>query len=251
MKTTLYFLLLAGLLCAASGAVAAPQDREGHTWNPRCPVSPEESSEADIYVEYEGEDVHFCCNRCRRKFLADPTAYLAALPQFATHLHTEDGHAELPHDHGEHGSVKVLSKPLTFLGKFHPLVVHFPIALILAALLAEGLGMWWAGAFFPQAARFLLALGAVGAVVAAGLGWLAATGESYSGDLACTLFLHRWLGVSVAFVSSTASILSRYQKCNGILLVAYRAALVLCALLVGITGHLGATLIYGANYFTW
>ncbi len=65
------------------------------------------------------------------------------------------------------------------------------------------------------------------------------------------LFYHRWLGVSVATVSVGAALLSHLLKKHPNLLTAYRLCLLLSAVLVGITGHLGATLIYGTDYFTW
>ena len=37
----------------------------------------------DIFVEYQGKKVYFCCNGCPDVFKADPAKYLAKLPQFA------------------------------------------------------------------------------------------------------------------------------------------------------------------------
>lgn len=37
----------------------------------------------DIFIEYEGKKVYFCCNGCPDVFKADPQKYLAKLPQFA------------------------------------------------------------------------------------------------------------------------------------------------------------------------
>jgi YHS domain-containing protein len=36
----------------------------------------------DIFVEYEGKKVYFCCPECKGKFNADPEKYIAKLPQF-------------------------------------------------------------------------------------------------------------------------------------------------------------------------
>lgn len=36
----------------------------------------------EIFVEYQGKKVYFCCNGCSEKFLADPEKYVAKLPQF-------------------------------------------------------------------------------------------------------------------------------------------------------------------------
>ena len=47
-----------------------------------CPVMEGNPINPDIYVEYQGKKVYFCCNICREKFLADPEKYVAKLPQF-------------------------------------------------------------------------------------------------------------------------------------------------------------------------
>ena len=36
----------------------------------------------DIYTEYKGKKVYFCCQECLDKFKAEPEKYLSKLPQF-------------------------------------------------------------------------------------------------------------------------------------------------------------------------
>jgi len=36
----------------------------------------------DLYVEYKGKKVYFCCPECAEKFKADPEKYVSKLPQF-------------------------------------------------------------------------------------------------------------------------------------------------------------------------
>ena len=49
-----------------------------------CPVSGEKLGEGDmgepVTISYKGRTVKFCCNRCVKKFEADPAKYLAKLP---------------------------------------------------------------------------------------------------------------------------------------------------------------------------
>ena len=47
-----------------------------------CPVMKGNPIDTDIFVEYEGKKVYFCCNSCKATFLANPEKYLADLPQF-------------------------------------------------------------------------------------------------------------------------------------------------------------------------
>src|ERR1700730_11355399 len=70
-----------------------------------------------------------------------------------------------------------------FFGRFHPLVVHFPIALILLAAALECAGLFRSDKHLPSFAGFVLALAAVGALIAVSLGWLLAWSGGYEGQL--------------------------------------------------------------------
>jgi len=37
----------------------------------------------DIFTEYKGKKVYFCCLPCKGKFKAEPEKYVAKLPQFS------------------------------------------------------------------------------------------------------------------------------------------------------------------------
>jgi YHS domain-containing protein len=46
-----------------------------------CPVMGG-AIDKDVFVEYEGKKVYFCCEPCKGKFDAAPATYVAKLPQF-------------------------------------------------------------------------------------------------------------------------------------------------------------------------
>ena len=46
-----------------------------------CPVAAGQINK-EIFVEYQGQKVYFCCEACKTDFNADPAKYLANLPQF-------------------------------------------------------------------------------------------------------------------------------------------------------------------------
>jgi YHS domain-containing protein len=48
----------------------------------KCPVMDGEIKK-DIFVEYKGKKVYFCCPPCKAKFNADPEKFLPKLPQFS------------------------------------------------------------------------------------------------------------------------------------------------------------------------
>src|SRR5437879_5670695 len=84
-----------------------------------------------------------------------------------------------------------------FIGRFHPLVVHFPIALILLVPILELAGINPRFSYLRASAAFVLGLATMGATVAAILGWSLARSGGYSGTL---LTQHMWGGISLAAV---------------------------------------------------
>jgi YHS domain-containing protein len=48
-----------------------------------CPVMEGNKIDKNVFVEYKGKKVYFCCADCKAKFLAEPEKYVAKLPQFA------------------------------------------------------------------------------------------------------------------------------------------------------------------------
>ena len=47
-----------------------------------CPVMSGKINK-DIYTEYKGKKVYFCCAGCVEKFKEDPEQYISKLPQFS------------------------------------------------------------------------------------------------------------------------------------------------------------------------
>ena len=48
-----------------------------------CPVM-EAAINKDLYTEYKGKKVYFCCPGCKEKFEKEPGKYISKLPQFQT-----------------------------------------------------------------------------------------------------------------------------------------------------------------------
>jgi mono/diheme cytochrome c family protein len=144
----------------------------------------------------------------------------------------------------------ILRHSLEWIGRFHVLVIHFPIALLVAAALAEAWGMWVGRAGMSPAVRYCVLLGAAGAVVAAALGWVRAPFSGYAGgsDL---LFLHRWAGTAAGVCALIAAGAVEYDVGKRHRTRLSRAALFGSAILVGLAGHLGGSLVYGTGYFNW
>jgi mono/diheme cytochrome c family protein/uncharacterized membrane protein len=139
---------------------------------------------------------------------------------------------------------------LDWLGNFHVIVIHFPIALLLAAAAGE---LWYACRSLRQpasAVNFCIQLGAIGAVVSAALGWQHAA-SGYGAGSPSVLAWHRWFGTATAAVSVVLAILSAIDSHRGVRRGWVRLLLFLAAGLVAVSGYFGGDLVYGADYFRW
>ena len=126
---------------------------------------------------------------------------------------------------------------MSLIGTLHPLLVHFPIGLVLAAAAAEIVAIHTANV------RAGAAMGALTAI--AGWGLAAAPSVEPSPLLAW----HRRIGVAAAAGAIGAALLSLRSRADSRrALVAYRAALFGAAALVAVAGHLGGTLVWGAAF---
>jgi hypothetical protein len=139
---------------------------------------------------------------------------------------------------------------LIWFGKFHLLVLHFPIALFAAAAARESWSMLRRSRIVAPEVRFCVFLGATSAVCAATLGWLHALGGN-GAAMPRVLALHRWLGTASGLWVLAAAVLSEWDARRGERSRAGRVLLLGGALLIGLTGHLGGTLAQGEGFFNW
>ncbi len=132
---------------------------------------------------------------------------------------------------------------LNFLGRFHPLLVHLPIGILLLAVLFAWLGRWQRFQHLKAVVPFALLMGTLAAIFSCVTGYLLSLSGEY--DLQ-TLNQHRNLGIAVA-VWGTLLLLLQKSGINrrfGFLL-----QVVLLALVSG-AGHLGGSLTHGSDYLT-
>ena len=142
---------------------------------------------------------------------------------------------------------------IRWVGKFHPVSTHFPVALMLVAVMAEAIGWWTRRESWMQTVRFLVVLAALGGLAAVGLGWMNAYFSSYDKAPGALLWWHRWLGS----VTSVWALICAGLACLGPCVEGTlerrrcRGALLLGAALVSVTGFLGSALIYGLDHYLW
>ena len=129
-----------------------------------------------------------------------------------------------------------------FLGRFHPLIIHFPIVLIGLVLLLELLaGLDWLPEV-PAVRLLLLLLASLTGVVAAGLGYLLYTTGDYTGN---TVQQHLWAGVLVAAGTLLTTFLYLGSQHPG-----RWVALVFTNACVIFASHQGGSLTHGPEYLT-
>ncbi len=77
-----------------------------------CPVMVGNKIDPNIYVDYKGKRVYFCCNSCKSAFGKTPEKYLHRLPQFEST--DTSGHNKSPHEHSSR--LLILSKLIVPMG---------------------------------------------------------------------------------------------------------------------------------------
>jgi uncharacterized membrane protein len=133
-----------------------------------------------------------------------------------------------------------------FIGRFHPLAVHFPIALILLVPILELAGLNSGFSYLRLSAGFVLGLATLGATVAAVLGWCLGRSGGYSGPLVAQ---HMWGGISMAAICWVCWILRSRTGERGLGLI-YGVALAAAVGLVTWTGYRGGQLSLGEDHLT-
>jgi uncharacterized membrane protein/mono/diheme cytochrome c family protein len=133
------------------------------------------------------------------------------------------------------------------VGPFHVVAVHFPIALLIAAALAEFGSLFRAGRTPLSAVRFCVWLGASSAAITALLGWIHAANGNGSHE-SQILSLHRWIGTSAAAWAVGTIVLSEWDQRHGTRSLWFRIWLFLGAVLVATAGYFGGTLVHGESF---
>src|ERR1700730_2125356 len=139
----------------------------------------------------------------------------------------------------------VIPQWLQPVGRVHPLILHFPIVVLIMAMVLE---------FFRFKERFnteklyhnfttyLWLTGALLAAITAIMGLFLSKEPGYEG---ATLQWHKWLGVSIVFVS-TIIYWSRTAGWYNVTVARCGAGLVVVCIII--TGHFGADLTHGENF---
>lgn len=123
---------------------------------------------------------------------------------------------------------------VVWLGRWHPLLLHFPIVLLLMAALL--------GFFGRKVPLLLLTLAVVSALVTAITGFFLGTQSSPKGGL---IFWHQWMGSLLALLAVLWFVLANRMgsKSNWI-----KGLQLIIIILIGFTGHYGGMITHGEDF---
>ena len=130
------------------------------------------------------------------------------------------------------------------LGRFHPLVVHLPIGLLVLVPALEIAGAWRPA--FREAVAFVLSLAFITSLGSLTLGYLLAYG---SGEAGSTVTSHIWGGIALA-IGVALCMLVRPSWSSRTLPFAYPLLLTCTLLALVWTAHQGASITHGSDYLT-
>jgi uncharacterized membrane protein/mono/diheme cytochrome c family protein len=134
-----------------------------------------------------------------------------------------------------------------FLGRLHPLMVHFPIGLLILALIFELVSWRKKDKSFQSGTNIVLIIGAASAVLSCCFGLLLKSQDDYNSD---TLTIHQWTGIATAVLAFGALYFFKrsYKQNEATLLNVYRSFLIFSVVGVTLAGHYGASLTHGVDY---
>ena len=131
----------------------------------------------------------------------------------------------------------ILPVAIAWTGRLHPLLVHFPIVLLLAVVI---FGIWK-----KKAPKMLVGLAAILALITGITGFFLGSEATETGRL---LIYHKWLGGGLALASAIWYGLYDLKLKNRIMSVSLHLLLLL---LIGTTGHYGGMVTHGEDYLAF
>ncbi len=271
-RGSLMFALASACMLSLAAPLSAQEAGSQPGLNKFCPVMPEEEADPQIITVYEGRTIAFCCDNCLAKFKANPERYLDRLPSWVARA-AQPPEEHVPaiqpadaHEHG-HGAEEIAPNadgaggheheadggrpPL--LARVHPVLVHFPVAGIPLAVLGLLIYLISGKAVFAAAdvpPLLLAALASIGAVIT---GNLAHDTLRFSSSLHEYVQWHQYAGATVMILVLALVVLRiwRWNRLTGCWLWLYGCGLLLAAILVGLTGYLGGSLVFGPDHLAW
>ncbi|NOX59969.1 MAG: hypothetical protein GXP29_14080 [Planctomycetes bacterium] len=262
---------------------ASPPDT---TLNEMCPVMTEEKVDPEITLTHRGKVVALCCDSCVKKFKANPARYESRLPQFADagnetsggrsgeaghgnsdlHEHSDanarDTHAEssgeaasgsLSEDGHDHSGAGDDDEREPFFGRLHPIIIHFPIAGFPLALLGFLVWVRTGREAFARSDAIPLFVATLASIAAVITGNIAHDAMRFSESLHVVVERHQYVSTAVMVIAICLSLI-RVWRWNALTQTwrwVYGGGLAVACALLGYTGFLGGSLVFGVDHLAW
>lgn len=172
----------------------------------------------------------------------------AARPEDANAATPEQGHmgGMMEEMEKDRASMSTVERFLDWLGRLHPIIIHFPVAFFPAALFTAIVGRRRPA--FAKPVQFLVVAGGIIAPIAAVLGWF--NGGLTLTDTDTLLSVHRWLGTAIGLGGLALAIWAwkrpEDDRRPGMVwaLAAITAAII-------VQGWFGGALVHGMDHMNW
>ncbi|HEY0432631.1 MAG TPA: hypothetical protein VGC95_02090, partial [Chitinophagaceae bacterium] len=128
-----------------------------------------------------------------------------------------------------------------FVGRFHPVVVHLPIGILLIGLMLQWLSGKEKYKISQEVIKIILLTGMFTAIISCITGYMLSISGDYDSKLVA---MHMWMGLAVA----AASMVLCAKVLSGRLDITHKIASFCLLMLIIITGHLGGSLTHGSDY---
>ncbi|MBN8829736.1 MAG: hypothetical protein J0G94_03705 [Sphingomonadales bacterium] len=138
-----------------------------------------------------------------------------------------------------------MSDFIFFLGRFHVLLLHLPIGILLLAVLMEAMSRHPRFAALAPAMSLVWLAGALTALATVALGYMHASEPGFTGP---AVNEHRWAGTLLALLATM--IWAWRLEAPALFTRVWPLPLAGIVLLLAITGHLGGNLTHGSTYLT-
>lgn len=146
----------------------------------------------------------------------------------------------------DRAAMSPLERLLDWLGRLHPIIVHFPLAFFPAALFTAVVGRRRPA--FAKPVQFLVVAGGIIAPIAMVLGWF--DGGLTLSDRDPLLQVHRWLGTVIGFSGLALAIWAARRPDEDRGPVMMLALTVITAAII-VQGWFGGALVHGMDHMNW
>ena len=252
--------ILARMALPMAIVALAPLSAQAQEINKICPVMTEEEVDPEMTITFRGKTVAFCCDTCIKKFRANPDRYLPRLPQFASAPvsdvgdpdHAADKPEAAEHSHGE-GVEPAGDERSPWWGRVHPVLVHFPLAGMPLALLGFLAWIRRGSESFAKADVAPLLAATVASILAVNSGKTLEDATRFSVSMREIVQDHEWYSERIMVLAIALSVLRiwRWNRMTGKWRWVYGGGLLLVCGMLGYTGFLGGSLVFGPDHLKW